>query len=116
MAEALTPGSDDAPRQIPVHRSLVRPVLIAGGDRVLMGSLGVVCVALIVGTGFSWLAFVSVLFVFGGGTWAIQLATKRDPQFREVFLRHRWLDDEYGAAAEDDAPETPIHPSVPVSE
>ena len=81
-----------------------------------MGVLGITCVALIVATGFTVYAFFAVGAILVTGTWLIQKATRADAQFREVYIRHRWFDDEYAAAGEDDAGVQPVHPSVPVTE
>ena len=81
----------ERPRTVPVHRSLSRPILFAGGDRISMGVLGISCIALIVATGFSVVAFFAVGAVLLLGTWLIQKATRADAQFREVYIRHRPL-------------------------
>ncbi len=81
-----------------------------------MGILGITCVALIVATGFTLYALFALGVILVAGTWLIQKVTKADVQFREIYIRHRWFDDEYGAASDDDAPSQPVHPSVPVAE
>lgn len=70
--------------EIPLHRSLTEPILLAGAPRSIAIVNGTLAVA--VGLGLQmWLSGLALLFI--GHTLAV-FAAKRDPQFVDVVLRH----------------------------
>ncbi len=70
--------------EIPLHRSLTEPILMAGAPRsvaILNGTL-----AAAIGLGLQmWIA--GLILLIGGHTLAV-FAAKRDPHFVDVLLRH----------------------------
>lgn len=70
--------------EIPLHRSLTHPILLAGAPRsiaILNGTL-----AAAVGLGLQmWVSGLVLLFI---GHTAAAFAAKRDPHFADVLLRH----------------------------
>jgi type IV secretion system protein VirB3 len=70
--------------QVPLHRSLTEPLLLAGAPRTFAIVNGTIAAA--VGIGLQmWLAGLAIWLV--GHTVAVFVA-KRDPQFFDVLLRH----------------------------
>ena len=77
-------GGDELPGfQVPIHRSLTEPILIAGAPRGLTIINGSVAAALGLHL-HSWLAIPLALLIH---IVAVILA-KKDPEFLEVYLRH----------------------------
>ena len=103
-------------RTIPIHRSLVRPVLYAGCERESIGTLAIVCFATAVGSGFTGYALITAGGLFLIGLIALRRLSRHDADIRLVLVRYFWFDAEYAHAAEDDAEPRPIHPSVPTSD
>ncbi len=106
----------DSPRTIPVHKALTRPVLLAGADRELVLSNGVVVVALLLGIGLSWYTFAVSACLLVVGHWGLVLLTKRDPEIRRVYVRHVRLGTYYPAAPRPLRRAPLVQPSVTVSE
>ena len=78
---------NDRPRAIPIHSSLMRPILLMGAERELVLISGIIAAVLILS--LERLVFTVVGVVF----WclslaALQRAAKADPQFSSVYLRH----------------------------
>ena len=74
-------------RKVAIHRSLVRPQLLMGGDRELVLSLVTVCAMLIFAI-FTWTAAVMGIMLLLVGMYVLKLMAKSDPQLRQVYLRH----------------------------
>ncbi len=70
--------------EIPLHRSLTEPVLLAGAPRAVAIINGTIAAALGLGLRF-WIAG---LIVWVMGHSIAVFAAKRDPQFAEVLRRH----------------------------
>ena len=115
--EARSLGAElERPRMVPVHRSLTRPLLLAGADRELALANGVVVAALLFGIGLSWYtASVSGVLLLVGH-WALVLLAKHDPDLRRVYIRHVGLAMYYAATPREPRRSPLVHPSVPVSE
>ena len=80
-------------RAIPLHRALIRPILVLGAERELVLSTALLAAGLIFSVHRWW----SV--VLGGGLWLVGLAAlqqmaKHDPLLSQVLARHlryqRW--------------------------
>ncbi len=73
-----------APYEVPIHRSLTDPILLAGAPRSVAIVNGTLAAALSIGLHL-WL-FGLVLWLIGHSlaVWA----AKADPQFMDVFSRH----------------------------
>ena len=70
--------------EIPLHRALTEPILLAGAPRTLAISIGTLAAA--VGLGLRlWIPGLLIWLV--GHAVAVQLA-KRDPRFMDVLIRH----------------------------
>lgn len=92
------------PRRIPIHRSLSRPILMAGGERELVMVNGVIVAALIFGAGFTIPALaVAALFGVVGHLALVKMA-QLDPQLRAVYSRHIHYQDYYPSQASEQAP------------
>jgi len=70
--------------EVPLHRSLTEPILLAGAPRALAIVNGTVAAALGLGLRM-WIA--GILLWAAGHTVAV-FAAKRDPAFAEVLRRH----------------------------
>ena len=71
----------DTPRTIPLHPSLLRPILIAGADRKLAILNFILSAA--VASAFHWLSITVGLFLATFGHLLLVQFTKYDPQFRD---------------------------------
>lgn len=89
-----------AARQIPVHQSLTKPLLFAGGDRelVLLNIIGQTGILFMQG-----LSVISIsLFLLVGGSVHVVLVVmgKKDPMMRFVWLQYRTYRSFYSARSE----------------
>ena len=86
--------------QIPLHQSLVKPLLLAGGDRelVLMNIVGMTGALFMMGLSVFSVALVLIV----GGTVHVSLVVmgKKDPQMREVWRVYRRYRSFYPARSE----------------
>ena len=113
--ETRSPG-EEGPRRMPIHASLVRPILFAGADRELALANGIVCIALLFGIGVSRYTLAIVVFLLTVGHWVVTRITKADPSFRQVYLRHVRLRSFYPAAGASRGRAAVRHPAIPLSE
>jgi hypothetical protein len=81
----------DVPRKIPIEPGVVRPVHIAGAERI-PGAFSVVMAVWIPYTALStgnyeilWLLLLVALW-----HWMCRLAAQRDPQYLEILFRELW--------------------------
>lgn len=91
-------------QQTPIHRSLTRPVLMAGGERKLVMMLGLTILASVFGTGLSPLGLAMAIFLAVFGFSALRALAKRDPQMSEVVQRYNMYQTIYAAKAHPNAP------------
>ena len=78
---------NDRPRMIPIHSSLMRPILLMGAERELLMISGIIAAVLVLSLERLLFTVVGVVF------WclslaALQRAAKADPIFSRVYLRH----------------------------
>lgn len=89
-------------RRVPLHQSLVRPLLVAGGERDAVFALWFVCIAAPILFSL-WLIPISLL-VGGVGQSFLRSMAKRDPQSLGVVRRHWGQQAFYSAGATAYAP------------
>ena len=75
-------------REVEIHQSLTRPLLLAGGERELVLMNAIIIAALILGVGFHWLSFSLALLLATLGQYLLTKLAKHDPQLRLVYIRH----------------------------
>lgn len=109
-------GALERPRTVPVHRALIRPLLLAGADRELALANGVVVAALLFGIGLSWYTASVSAALLVIGHWGLVLLAKHDPELRRVYVRHVGLAAYYPATPRELRRAPLVHPSVTVSE
>jgi type IV secretion system protein TrbD len=74
-------------RRIPIHQSLLRPNLLAGGERSLTLNNATLAAALVFGVGtIPAIATGAVVFVLF--QWCLKMMAKRDPQAFDTYRRH----------------------------
>jgi type IV secretion system protein VirB3 len=78
---------NEQPRAIPVHLSLIRPILLMGAERELVLSSGIIAAVLVMSLERLVFTVTGVLF-WTMSLAALQRAAKADPQFSRVYLRH----------------------------
>ena len=78
---------NEQPRAIPVHLSLIRPILLMGAERELVLSSGIIAAVLVMSLERLIFTVAGVLF-WTASLAALQRAAKADPQFSRVYLRH----------------------------
>jgi type IV secretion system protein VirB3 len=89
--------------KIPIHASLIRPLLIAGCERKLVLLNCVTAFALIFGIG-NVMSVVVGLFLAIGLHWGLVQIAKKDPQFSDVYSRHIRYQTFYPAKSHHSAP------------
>ncbi|MDD3761529.1 MAG: VirB3 family type IV secretion system protein [Acidithiobacillus sp.] len=89
-------------RRLPLHQSLVKPMLVAGGEREAVFALAFVCIAAPILFSL-WLIPVSVI-VAGVGFSFLRSLAKKDPQALGVIRRHWGQQAFYPAASSAYAP------------
>jgi len=77
----------EQPRTIPVHLSLIRPILLMGAERELVLSSAIIAAVLVMSLERLIFTIAGVVF-WGVSLAALQRAAKADPQFSRVYLRH----------------------------
>ena len=110
-----TPGARaalDRPREVPIHRSLVRPNLVAGAERELVILNGVVAMALVFGIGISWITALIAGLQLTLGHFALVQAARYEPLFRKVYVRHVRHRPAYPARSSVHARPGFIHPTL----
>jgi type IV secretion system protein VirB3 len=78
---------NEQPRVVPIHVSLIRPILLMGCERELVLTSAIIAAVLVLS--LERLVFTVVGVVFWSlSLAALQRAAKADPQFSRVYLRH----------------------------
>lgn len=96
----------------PVHRSLVRPVLLGGAERVPAIINATAAVALGLGPGLHWPNILLGVFLGTAVHAVLRWAARRDPQMFQVYLRHIGYQTCYGACSDSDAAPATVRQSV----
>ena len=94
--------NDEEIRVIPVRKSLTRPQLICGCDRVLFLLLMLFCIALIFPGGLGSGNYINVLIgivFFFFGVQVLAVLAKYDPLFSQIFSRAVKYQDTYAATS-----------------
>ena len=99
-------------RQIEVHQSLTRPLLLAGGERELVLMNAIIIAALILGVGFHWLSFTLAVLLAALGQFLLRKLAKHDPQFRLVYIRHLRYQAHYPASGKPQSLTPRVYPSI----
>jgi type IV secretion system protein VirB3 len=89
-------------RKIPIHASLLRPLLLAGGERELVILNAIAAAVLIFGVG-GMMGITMGVVIWTIVQFALVQLAKRDPQFRQIFARQIHQQKVYYAAAHPDA-------------
>ena len=100
------------PRKIPVHQSLVRPLLVAGAERELVLVNVVVIAALVFGVGFHWLSLLVAVGLGTAGQWLLVQAANMDPYLSRIYKRHLGYHVFYLAAGSVASARGPVRSSV----
>ena len=82
----------------PLHESLNRPILLAGGERELMLALAVICGVFIVSLAHVWAALLGIT-IWLIGHYALSRAAAYDPQLSRTGARSMRLRRHYAASA-----------------
>jgi type IV secretory pathway TrbD component len=78
---------NEHPRAIPIHISLIRPILLMGAERELVLLSAIIAAVLVMSLERLLFTVVGVVF-WALSLAALQRAAKSDPQFSRVYLRH----------------------------
>lgn len=97
---------------LPIHRSLIRPILLGGAERELVIINMTFIVALILGVGLTKLTIISALFLLTVGQYVLAILGKSDPLMSRVYRRHIHYQAFYLARGSRLARPPIIHPSV----
>ncbi len=100
-------GSMIRTRRIPIHHSLLRPQLLAGGERTLTILNVMTCSAMIFGIGGEF-GIVGGIVIFAIVQWFLTMMARRDTQAFDVYRGHIALQKYYPAGEWIDAPYAPV--------
>jgi type IV secretory pathway TrbD component len=100
-------------RRLVLHPSLIRPRLLAGGDRLLVMVLWTMVLLLLFGAPTHWLTVGSALLLGGGGQWALVRAAKADPHWFTIYWRQLAYQDWYPAHRQVYAQPARVRSAVP---
>ena len=78
---------NEHPRTIPIHRSLMRPILLMGGERELVLISAILAAVLVFSLERLVFTILGVI-VWSVSVAALQRAAKADPQLSRVYVRH----------------------------
>jgi len=90
---------DKAIRKISLHRALLRPMLLAGGERRLVILNMTLIAVLLLGLGIHYITLILALFLATIGHWCLVHAAKEDSMMSSIYLRHIRYKDIYLAAS-----------------
>lgn len=80
--------------EVTVHRSLTRPILLAGGERELVLMLAIIAGIFIISL-FRWWSVAVGVGLWIVGMWVLQRMAEKDPQFSKTAIRairyRKWL-------------------------
>ena len=96
----------------PIHRSLVRPVLLGGAERAPAIVNGTTMLGIGLGPGFHWPNILLAAFLGTAVHMLLRWMAKRDPQFFAVYLRHLSYQPDYRHFADPDARPAHVYRSV----
>jgi type IV secretion system protein TrbD len=100
------------PRTIPIHASLIRPILLMGAERELVLISGILAAVLVMSLERLLFTVVGVIF-WGLSLAALQRAAKSDPQFSRVYLRHTRYRGYYAAQSRPTARVSSVREGMP---
>jgi len=99
-------------RRLVLHPSLVRPQLLAGGDRDLTIVVWLTVIVLIFGAGIRPLSIGVAMALGIGGQWGLIRAARADPHWFAVYRRHLQYQKFYPAHSSARAEAAPVQPSM----
>ncbi len=99
-------------RRLPIHRSLLRPILFAGGERKLMMMNYTLIITLIFGARINSLTVLSSTLLFTAGHMCLIKLANYDPQFSLIYLRYRRYQDWYPAQSSITNKNHPVIPAI----
>lgn len=99
-------------RTIPIHLSLIRPVLLLGAERELVLISGILAAVLVLSIERLLFTVVGVVF-WALSVAALQRAAKFDPQLCQVYVRHTRYRAYYAAQSRVTARTASIHEGMP---
>jgi type IV secretory pathway TrbD component len=99
-------------RTIPIHTSLIRPILLMGAERELVLISAIIAAVLVMSLERLLFTVVGVVF-WALSLAALQRAAKSDPQFSRVYLRHTRYRSYYAAQSRATARVSSVREGMP---
>lgn len=84
-------------RRLPIHRSLIRSVLFAGGERKLVMLNYTIIAALLFGAGLNALSIITAILLATIGHMLLVKLAQYDTQLSQIYSRYRRYQDWYPA-------------------
>jgi type IV secretion system protein VirB3 len=84
-------------RRLPIHRSLLRPIFLGGGERKLVMLNCTLIAVLLFGAGLTALTIVTALLLATLGQLVLIRLAQYDPHCMQVYLRYRYYQQYYPA-------------------
>jgi type IV secretory pathway TrbD component len=101
-------------RRVPIHRSLIRPILLGGAETALVQINGTCILGLLFGVGFNKLTLIASLFLAITGQFILRTLGKHDPQMSRVYIRHIHYRSFYSARGSRLARTPLVRPSITI--
>lgn len=103
---------NDQPRTVPIHVSLIRPILLMGAERELVLISAIIAAVLVMSLERPLFAVVGVAF-WALTVAALQRAAKNDPMLSRVYLRHTRYRSYYSAQSRATSRISPAREGMP---
>ncbi len=99
-------------RRLPIHRALIRPILLAGGERKLVMLNYTLIAVLLLGAGLNTLTIITALLLATAGHMGLVQLARYDAQLMQIYLRYRYYSRWYSAQATIYTKNHPVRPAV----
>jgi len=99
-------------RRIPLHRSLLRPILFAGGERKWVMTNYTLIATLLFGAGLHWSTMIAAILLATVGHLTLVKLANYDPQLSLIYSRYRRYRDWYPAQSNVFNRQHPVKPAM----
>jgi type IV secretory pathway TrbD component len=99
-------------RRLTIHRSLMRPILLAGGERKLVMINYTIIATLLFGAGLNTFSVITALALATLGHISLVKLGNYDSQFSQIYSRYRYYRDWYSAQSNQLNSNHPVKPAV----
>lgn len=101
-------------RNVPIHRSLIRPIMLGSAERELVIINMTFVAVLVFGVGLTKLTMITAFLLLTVGQFSLTMMGKHDPQMSRVYIRHTHYKAFYAAHSSRLARTPIVHPSIKI--